>query len=218
MEERLGRVGDGGVGARYGLRAVLDGATLGCIREANLAFLALLGSSRPRLAARRYGLEAPAATAVAELDPFARRAVAALPYTLFNMRFEDRDFWRAITRDAAAPGSASLSEEATFARTAIFLAWHLVQGEDLAPAMVLGMGPAVVEVWRQLPLAAIDHAATRALPALRARWVEHPRFWPRLAASGRAGARKATVELRDLGLQLLAAQGLAPIAAVAEPL
>ncbi len=217
MEEHSLRVEDERVASGYGARAVLDATTLDSIREANLAFLALLAPPRPAgPAVAAYGLDAGTVAAVARLDPFARRIAASLPYTLFNARFEDRDFWRAVVRDAARPGSASLSDEATFARTVVFLAWHLVHGEELTPAMVLGMGPTVADAWRGLPLSAIDHAATCALPVMRARWVDHPRFWPKLAATGRAGTRPGNVALRDLGLKLLAAQGLAPAQAVAD--
>jgi len=217
MEELSLRVEDERATAAYGTRAVLDPTTLDSIREANLAFLALLAPPRdPGPSAAAYGLDAGTIAAVARLDPFARRVVASLPYTLFNARFEDPGFWNAVIRDAARPGSASLSDEATFARTAVFLAWHLVHCEELTSAMVLGMGPAVADTWRRLPLSAIDSAATRALPVLRARWVDHPRFWMKLPATGRPGARPGNVALRDLGLQLLAAQGLAPVRAVAE--
>ena len=217
MEEHSLRVEDERAATGYGVRAVLDATTLDSIREANLAFLALLAPPYgPGPAVAAYGLDAGTVAAVARLDPFARRIAASLPYTLFNARFEDREFWRGVVRDAARPGSGSLSEEATFARTVVFLAWHLVHGEDLTPAMVLGMGPAVADAWRGLPLSAIDRAATCALPVLRARWVEHPRFWQKLASTGRPGVRPGNIALRDLGLQLLAAQRLAPVQAVAE--
>jgi len=217
MKEQSLRIEDERAAAHYGTKAVLDPTTLDSIREANLAFLALLAPPRAGgPAAAAYGLDAGTVAAVARLDPFARRVVASLPYTLFNARFEDPGFWIAVIRDAAHPGSASLSDEATFARTAVFLAWHLVHGEELTPAMVLGMGPAVASAWRRLPLSAIDFAATRALPALEARWIDHPRFWMKLASTGRPGARPGNVALRDLGLQLLAAQGLAPARAVAD--
>ena len=218
MDNRGFRVEDEPNDTAYGGRAVLDATTLEAIREANLAFLALLAPPQRTVPApAAYGLEPVIAAAVGRLDPCARRAVASLPYTLFNMRFEDRAFWRTVIRDAARPGSASLSDEARFARTAVFLGWHLAHGEELTPAMVLGMGPTAAAIWRQLPLSAIDSAATQALPVLEARWARHPRFWAKLIAGGQPGIRPGAVVLRDLGLQLLAAQGLTSIHAALEP-
>jgi hypothetical protein len=208
MRDHVDRVEDERGDAQYGPRAVLDAAALDCIREANLGFLALVARAA-RTGLPHYGLDVATMADVASLEPIARRAAASLPYTLFNLRFEDQGFWQDIVQDAARPGAASLDDDATFARTAVFLAWHLVQGDDAAPAMVLGMAPAVVEVWRRLPLSALDLAATRALPLLEARWGAHARFWPRLSAAVRGEAPSRLVDLRDLGLRLLAAQGLA---------
>jgi hypothetical protein len=215
MEKQTGRVADERGEIAYGLRAVLDATTREAIREANLGFLALVAGTPGTRSPAAYGLDAAATAAVALLDPFARRAVAGLPYTLFNMRFEDGEFWAGVVRDSARPGSASLSEAATFARTVVFLAWHLAQGDELAPAMVLGMNPAAAATWRDLPLSALDYAATRGLPVLEARFGRHPRFWPKLVAAGRAGSRGRGLDLRDLGLQLLAAQGIAAGSAAA---
>lgn len=206
MHDQGDRVGDDRGDARYGVRSVLDGPTLESIREANLGFLALI-VSQPS-GAGRFGLSPPLVTGLSRLGPQARRAVASLPYTLFNLCFEDRDFWQGVVRDAARPGAGSLEDDATFARTAIFLAWHLVQGADAAPCLVLGMTPPVVEIWRRLPLSSLDLAATRALPRLEARWATHARFWPQLASATDERPSARLTDLRDLGLHLLAAQGL----------
>ncbi len=210
MHDHRNRVGEEMFESQYSTRPVLEPAMLDAILVANLGFLGLVAKSPRDSAKPVYGLSSSMAAAVARLDPGTRRTVAGLPYTLFNLRFESPSFWRAVVRDAARPGSGSLSAEATFARTAVFLAWHLVQGGELAPAMVLGMTPEVIDAWRGLPLSALDHAATRSLPWLQARWGENSRFWPKLvvaAAPGRGGIGAP----RELGLQLLAAQGLAQL-------
>ncbi|MCX7056164.1 MAG: hypothetical protein NTZ79_02970 [Proteobacteria bacterium] len=209
MNEQGGRVEDERLVGQYAPRPLLEPSTLDAIRESNLAFLALLSKRTGEPSGSVWGLDPVMVGALAALDPFVRRALAGLPYTLFNLRFEDAPFWRDVVRDASRPGSGSLSDEATFARTAVFLAWHLVQGNDMAPAMVLGMTPAVVDAWRGLPLSALDHAATRALPRLEARWGGNARFWPKLVAAAHAGPRGGVLAVRELGLQLLAAQGLA---------
>jgi hypothetical protein len=203
-----GRVEDERLAGQYAPRPLLEPSTLDAIRESNLAFLALVSKHRGGQVGPVWGLDAPTVRSVGALEPFARRVVAALPYTLFNLGFEDAAFWRDVVREVGHPGAGSLSDEATFARTAIFLAWHLVQGNDMAPAMVLGMTPAVVDAWRGLPLSALDHAATRALPRLEGRWGDNARFWPKLVAAAPAGGNGGMFAVRELGLQLLAAQGL----------
>ena len=208
MEEAENRVEDERLAAQYVPRPLLEPSILQAIREANLSFLTLVARQPRDPVAPVWGLEPDMVRAVATLDPFARRAVAGLPYTLFNLAFEDAAFWRELVRGAGRAGSGSLSDEATFARTAVFLAWHLVQGNDMAPAMVLGMTGPTVDVWRGLPLSALDYAATRALSRLEARWGDNARFWPKLVAVAQPGVPRGTVALRELGLQLLAAQGL----------
>jgi hypothetical protein len=208
MKEPKGRVEDERLAGQYAPKPLLEPSALDAIRASNLAFLALVSRRQREPVGPAWGLDAATVRSVGRLDPFARRAVAGLPYTLFNLRFEDAAFWRDVVREVGRPGSGSLSDEATFARTAVFLAWHLVQGNDMAPAMVLGMTPAVVDAWRGLPLSALDHAATRALPRLEGRWGDNARFWPKLVAAARADSALGTLAVRELGLQLLAAQGL----------
>ncbi len=218
MEEPADRVEDERLSAQYVPRPLLEPSTLNAIREANFLFLGLVARHPQAPQAPVWGLDPVTVRALGALDPFARRAVAGLPYTIFNLCFEDAPFWREVVRDVGRPGSASLGAEATFARTAVFLAWHLVQGDDMTPAMVLGMTPAVVDAWRSLPLSALDHAATQALPRLEARWGGNTRFWPKLAAAADPKTRGAPAAVRELGLQLLAAQGLgaSPAGSVAD--
>jgi hypothetical protein len=213
MIERSDAVHDAPCG--YRAHAVLDAAMCESIRETNLAFLALVAASaaaQPGTGA--FGLPPEVAAGVGTLDARARRAVAGCPYTLFNLRFEDAPFWDGVAQAAHLPGSASLSDEATFARTAVFLAWHLAHHAALGAALVLGMTDAVQAAWRRLPLSAIDRAATVALPHLAARFPGHPRFWPRLVAVDEPEGRAAEA-VRQLGLQLLAAEGIVACAPVA---
>ena len=64
------------------------------------------------------------------------------------------------------------------------------------------------QVWRSLPLSALERASSRAMPELAARWGEHPRFWSRLLEAAAPANRSRVVSVRQLGLQLLAAEGI----------
>ncbi len=207
MTDRSGAIHDGTGG--YLAEAVLDDNALEVIREANLGFLGLVARQAGEQPA--FGLPARVAAAVAALDALGRRAAASCPYTLFSLRFDDAAFWAGVARGGGG-GAGSLSDEATFARTAVFLAWHLAQHQPLAAALVLGMPAPVLQAWRGLPLSALDRAATESLPFLSARFAGHPRFWPRLLEAVAPVDRQRSVSVRLLGLQLLAAEGIAPVA------
>jgi hypothetical protein len=208
MNDEIGRIRDGVDGGGYLTHAVLDPGTLETIREVNTDFLTLVARRRAAgMSGAAFGLGAAAAAGIAALDAAGLRAAASCPYTLFNLRFGDAAFWSEVAGSPGRAGSGSLGEDATFARTAIFMAWHLVQSSELTPALVLGMTPAVQQAWRTLPLSAIDRAATAALPQLVARWAEHA-FWPKLVEAPGMQDRARRHWVRLLGLQLLAADGI----------
>jgi hypothetical protein len=217
MTENTGRIHDAAAGGGYHAHSVLDASTLETIRETNTGFLKLVAqrcAARPGVGS--FGLCAAAVAGIAALGATGLRAAAGCPYTLFNLRFRDAAFWSGVARQSGRDGSGSLSDEATFARTAIFLAWHLARRAELAAAVALGMTPAVQQAWRALPLSAIDHAATAALPHLAARWGDHPLFWPKLIEAPQPEDRARRHSVRLLGLQLLAADGIRADGAWAE--
>jgi hypothetical protein len=196
----------------YAQRAAIDEATFETIRQANGAFLALVARrAASDGGADALGMPREVASRIEAQDATTRRFAAECPYTLFNVRFEDAAFWRGVAGGAAraeARGEPCAGgDEPRFVLTAVFLAWHLARHGDLCSALVLGMTPAVRDVWRGLPLQVLDAVAAAALPHLRARWGAHPRFWPQLLdAAERPGVDHAE-RVRLLGLQLLATDG-----------
>jgi hypothetical protein len=196
----------------YAARAVLDGNSLDSILEANLQFLQLIVARRASDGGGAFGLPPALALRIRGLGAAALHAAAECPYTLFNLRFEDAAFWRTIARTPGS-GAATLrlvADDVAVARTAVFLAWHLAQSNDLAASLVLGMGEDAQRAWRGVALSGLDLAATTALPHLTARWGGHPTFWPRLLDSTGPNDRARADAVRLLGLQLLAADGSWP--------
>ena len=192
----------------YATRAVLEAGTLETLREANVAYLGLVAERHARApGAPALGLPGGIVARVAALDSAARNRAARCRYTLFNMRFEDAPFWRSVALDTPRATLGGGPDEAPFARTALFFAWHLVQRGDLAAALALGMTPAVEQAWCALPLSTLERAATAALGQLVARWGSHPRFWPRLLEAVARDRDDLAAEVRLLGQQLLAADG-----------
>ena len=202
MWEPSAKVRDTVGGEPYAARYVLDEATLRALHDVNRAFLghaaALLGAGtqRPdRLGPLGGVLGLPAAT---------RALAAECPYTLFNLCFQDGAFWRSVQAETRASLPIS-GPAAAFGRAAVFLAWHLVRSRELAAPIVLGMTTPVIEVWRALPVSALDHVAGAVLPHLSARWATHRRFWPALAQAVATGNPQQLTDVRLLGMQLLAA-------------
>lgn len=199
-------------GAERGYAASLatDSLALTSVRDANVALLGLLATEADGARLAAFGVEPHIVTRVRGLDAAAALAVAACPYALFDIRFGDTAFWRdfALRRDpAAASASRTLAD---FARTAVFLAWHLAQSDDVAAALVLGMASDVQRLWRGFPVSALERAAAAGAPRLTVRWGRHPTFWPKLLDSSAPGARERAEAVRLLGLQLLAADGAWP--------
>lgn len=199
----------------YVQRTVLDAGTLGSVKQANDEFLDLVArGSRRSAEGDVLGLSPPIVRRIASLGLGARDFASACPYSLFNLRFEDAPFWRGIVRDAERPAPTTPPQapvdETAFARTAVFLAWHLAQSSDLAAALALGMTPDVQAAWRSLALPHVDRAARLALPQLRARWGGHARFWPKLLDAANDPTPEQAERVRLLGLQLLAADGVRP--------
>ncbi|HXQ63552.1 MAG TPA: hypothetical protein VN787_01760 [Steroidobacteraceae bacterium] len=193
----------------YAARAILDQSALASIGEANRLFLDLVADRHAAEPARgAFGLAPETVARIEALAAPARIAVALCPYTLFDLRFKDAAFWRRLAGDAARRTPGTATDDACFARTAVFLAWHLAQSKDLAAALVLGMTAEVKCAWRGIPLSAIDHVAMAALPQAQARWGRHATFWPRLIDTAVPAAADRAVAVRLLGLQLLAADGL----------
>jgi hypothetical protein len=202
-------VRDSGADGAYRVHALLDSQTLRTLEDANESFLLLLARQPGRAqGALTLGLPADLLSRIAALAPASRALAARCPYALFNLQFENGVFWSEAARGAPVPASDSGSAGLAFAHTAVFMAWHLAQGDELAAALVLGMTPAVRAAWRALPLSAVSPAAAAAWPALRARWAEHRLFWPALIAAAATRDALATDQVRRLGLQLLAADGL----------
>ena len=183
---------------------VLDPVLAETICAANDAYIGEL------IGARGHGLQAhelppSVLSALSGLDRRERRRIAAVPYTLFSLRFSDANFWRdLIERPLSAcrrvPGGEG------FGRTAVFLAWHLVQAGYGTAGVALGMSSEVATLYQWLPLCDLDRIGAMAQPGMAPRWPTNMSFWRRLLASARDGSAIETA--RFFGLQLLAAECL----------
>jgi hypothetical protein len=177
------------------------------VRAANAAFLGHLAETAPALAGRGIEFPAPIQAALSALSPAACQRLAEMPFTLFSLNFSDAAFWRLAVEDDG-PRSRGDDRLAALARTAVFLAWHVVRTEPASAGVTMGMAAEVVAIYRNLPLSALDRLGVRCQSHLAPRWVARPAFWARLLAGAES---RSQLELARLyGMQLLAAECLTP--------
>jgi hypothetical protein len=184
-------------------RHVLDAALADVICTANDAYLSDLARSASRSQADT-GLPCNVVASLSALDGAARRRIAAVPFTLFSMKFNDTCYWQSVIERRAGAPRRSTSEG--FGRTAVFLAWHLVQTGHATAGVALGMSSEVAALYQWLPLGDLDRIGGLAQTVVAPRWPTNRAFWQRLLAAARSTVAIDTA--RFFGLQLLAAETL----------
>src|ERR1041384_8391621 len=82
---------------------VLSAAVLARIHELNLDYIELLAAEHNADASdgQLQHLPCKLHAAIAELSPTDRVSLAALPYTLYSLGFEDEKLWRSLAEPAA---------------------------------------------------------------------------------------------------------------------
>src|SRR4029079_10480389 len=172
---------------------ILSAAVLARIHELNLDYLELLAAERNAVDAcdgQLQHLPSKLHAAIAEMSPAARASLAALPYTLYSLGFEDEKLWRALAQPATLAAAMSMRErytqprdaslQASLCEVALMYAWHVATSSPLAARLIYAMPEAGAErvmaaaPWYVRRLAV--HHASLLLP----RWPTNPGFWPDL--------------------------------------
>ncbi len=187
-------------------RPVLEPSLIEAVCAANAAFLDELASTAGCAGALGGLLPAPVMATLVGLDGSERRRAAAVPFTLFSLRFADAPYWRSLI-DAPPTLSRRALQGEGVARTAIFLAWHLVQARPATAGLAMGMSVEVSALCRALPLSQLERLGSPCSAVLAPRWPTHGPFWARLLAAARS--RAAQERARFFGMQLLAGECLA---------
>ena len=89
---------------------VLSAAVLAQIHELNLDYIDLLAAEHNAVDAsdgQLQHLPCKLHATIAGLTPSTRMSLAALPYTLYSLGFEDEKLWRSLAEPAALAGSLS---------------------------------------------------------------------------------------------------------------
>jgi hypothetical protein len=220
---------------------VLSAAVLARIHELNVDYVELLGAEHnqgvgPKTAAQGCANAAGAGragaadlpggqlqhlpqrvhAAVAELSPAARTSLAALPYTLYSLGFEDEKLWRSLVEPGALAASLSMVEryeqprtaslQASMCEVALLYAWHVATSSPLAARLIYAMPESVAYRLTAAPLWYVRRLALHHASLLMPRWPTNPGFWPDLLRFAAAGDHQRLATAKVLGSQLIAAE------------
>lgn len=200
--------------SRHAFAPVLRQGLLARIHELNSDYLELLATERTSdECTGQLQYFAPKLKAgVAELSLEQRTRLAAAPYTLYSLRFEDSRFWHAACgiarrrideRYAAAPDG---SLRALFLEIALMQAWHIASTHPLAARMIYSMGEAVRIRVAALSLWQVKRIGAEHAKVMTPRWPSNPCFWPDLVVFAKAGDSMRLAATQLLGTQLIAAE------------
>ena len=197
---------------------VLSAAVLARIHELNVDYVELLAAEHNTAIAdgQLQHLPCKLHAALAELSSAARATLAALPYTLYSLGFEDEKLWRSLAEPAALATSLSMSEryaqpystslQASLCEVALLYAWHVATSSPLAARLIYAMPERVAQQLTAAPPWYVRRLAVHHASLLMPRWPTNPGFWPDLVRFAAAGDHLRLATAKILGSQLIAAE------------
>jgi len=198
---------------------ILSAAVLARIHELNLDYMELLAAERNAVDAcdgQLQHLPSKLHAAIAEMSPAARASLAALPYTLYSLGFEDEKLWRALAQPATLAAAMSIRErytqprdaslQASLCEVALMYAWHVATSSPLAARLIYAMPEAVAERLMAAPPWYVRRLAVHHASLLLPRWPTNPGFWPDLVRFAVADDQQRLATAKVLGSQLIAAE------------
>jgi hypothetical protein len=195
---------------------VLGPVLLARVQELNLDYLELLAAEHRAGGGHQLQLIPERLRATfAELSSSARNLLAAVPYTLYSLGFEDETFWLSVA-DAQGSRGARVEErysspevgrlDAQFATLALLHAWHVTSTSRMAARVVYAMPDSVAARFVAMPLSQICRMAFEHPDLLMPRWPTNPGYWPDLLRFAQAHDRERLATAKLLGSQLIAAE------------
>lgn len=195
-----------------GLRADADALTC-LLREGSkmsITFrrdLAELNAEFIGLAADGFdlGLAAPVQQRIARFDAAERRALAAVPFALFGLGFEEEGAWTTLlsscVRDLEPGYVAARAPAEQFALLVLSTLRTCVRMASRSTSSWIGLPPGTRRRLAVLEIGLLPPAAACAAPRLRARRVLHETTWTRLVDAVADGDERQLVILAALGRQ-----------------
>lgn len=197
---------------------VLNQALLARIRQLNLDYLELLVAERECTdsSTQLQHLPPRQRAALCALTPRALRALAAVPYSLYSLGFEDENFWNAVCESATSSASAlavqryarvgDASAQCSFCELALVHAWHVAGKNTMSARMVYAMPYATARRLVNTPLWQLRCIAGSYGELMMPRWPTNPAFWPDLIRFAASNDTRRLHTTRLLGTQLIAAE------------
>jgi len=197
---------------------VLNPALLARIRQLNLDYLELLVAERDSIDGSTQLQHLPPSNraALGALSPSALRALAAMPFSLYSLGFEDENFWNAVCEGATSSESAlavqryarvgDASAQCSFCELALLHAWHVAAKNTMAARMIYAMPYATARRLVNTPLWQIRCIAGSYGELMMPRWPTNPAFWPDLIRFAASNDSRRLHTTRLLGTQLIAAE------------
>jgi hypothetical protein len=195
---------------------VLTPSLLSRVQRLNLEYLQLLlDVQTPGPCAHADCLSQGILQSLRKLSPAALQSVAAAPYALYTLGFEDQEFWLAkLSASASDAGTMQVADDAAmgcrvlrhaaFGEAVIFFAWHLAVASPLAARVMCGLPAAVAESLQTASFGKLQSVMRTCPWVLMPRWSGNPRFWPDLVKFAAAGDSQAVRHIQLLGNQLIA--------------
>jgi hypothetical protein len=154
--------------------------------------------------------------ALPALSPQSMRAVAAMPYTLYSLGFEEEHFWDAVCANATASTPSSVTQRYanvgdasahyTFCNLALLHAWHVAATNTMAARVVYAMPYVTARRLACTPLWQIRCIAASYGVLMLPRWPTNPAFWPDLIRFAAINDARRLHMTRLLGTQLISAE------------
>lgn len=194
---------------------VLTPQLLGRMHQLNLEYLQLLIDTPAHgTCVHADAMPATLRQPLAQLSPPAMQLLAAAPYALYTLGFDDQELWLAqlsgdtlpLQQVAEAPAMCRHARHIAFCETVIFFAWHVAVANRLAARMLLGMPAVVGEQLQAAPFVRLQQLMRASPWLLRPRWPANPRFWPDLVKAAGFGDAALVRECQLLGSQLIATE------------
>ncbi|HEY4368175.1 MAG TPA: hypothetical protein VGN07_13160 [Steroidobacteraceae bacterium] len=198
---------------------VLHPALLARVHELNRDYveLLLLETVHPPYLSPIEVLPEKVRDALACVAPAWRAQIAACPFALYSLRFDDQQFWHTALDDlssgsAVEPAHESLESRyavhsarslpGRFSEVAAFFAWHAATGNQVAARVLFAMPDALGERLSRTPLWQVRRVALEYPGLLIPRWPTNPGFWPDLVRFAGACDMHRLETARLLGSQL----------------
>jgi hypothetical protein len=187
----------------------LSAERLGSLRALNHRFLDLTAArANEWLPCGEAGPAPRLAAQVAPLSAAQRAAAAGCPYALFDLRFQDDEYWRLRLQNSAswrvADESVVGDDTVGFVRLALFYAWHVACGAGLAAQLLLGMNGSTAAEFRRITVNRLPALALTEAVNLSARWSDCTAYWSALTGAASRTDPAALRRVQLYGLQLAA--------------